>query len=133
VRTLAAPFEVDSNYGRWPEEVTTNTGRVVIGGRDIPYVASTRGLPNWKALGADLGSTAPAGRLDTNSQALTDQPMQDRRDSWAAAETSFPLVRRSGTGLHLAGTEDHREGLPRSRTDRQRRRAESADRAGRQR
>src|SRR4029453_17831459 len=54
VGTLAALFEVDSNYGRWPEEVTTNTGRFVIGGREIPYVDSTKGLPNWKTLGADL-------------------------------------------------------------------------------
>jgi glyceraldehyde 3-phosphate dehydrogenase (phosphorylating) len=182
VRTLAALFEVDSNYGRWPEEVTTNTGRFVIGGREIPYVDATKGLPNWKTLGADLvidctgratrragaeahlqaGATRvlvsapsktredadavllPGINLDTfdprrhkivsmascttnalapvikvviehfgirqglfstvhaytNSQALTDQPMQDRRDSWAAAENIIPSS--SGAARALA-------------------------------
>ena len=33
IRTLAAPFEVDSNYGRWPDEVASKNGSLVIGGR----------------------------------------------------------------------------------------------------
>jgi len=35
--TLAALFEVDSNYGRWHEEVKTNDKGFVIGGRAIPF------------------------------------------------------------------------------------------------
>jgi glyceraldehyde 3-phosphate dehydrogenase len=182
VATLAALFEVDSNYGRWAEPVSTNAGRFLIGGRDIPYVDSTKGLPNWEALGVDLvidctgratrragaeahlraGATRvlvsapsktredadavllPGINLDTfdsarhrivsmascttnalapvvkvvierfgirqglfstvhaytNSQALTDQPMQDRRDSWAAAENIIPSS--SGAARALA-------------------------------
>ena len=172
VETLAALFEVDSNYGRWPEEVTATPGGFVIGGREIPYFNSTKTLPDWKALGVDLvidctgRATARAGaqaHLDagarrvlvsapsktqddcdavllpginletfdpekhrivsmascttnalapvvkvvienfgiqyglfstihayTNTQSLTDQPMKDRRDSWAATENIIP-------------------------------------------
>jgi glyceraldehyde 3-phosphate dehydrogenase len=170
--TLAALFEVDSNYGRWPEEVRAGEGKFVIGGRDIPFYDSTQSLPDWKALGVDLviDCTGRATRrpgaqahLDrgaqrvlvsaasksledcdavllrginleqfdpgkhkivsmascttnglapvikvlienfgiqtglfstvhayTNTQSLTDQPMADRRDSWAAAENIIP-------------------------------------------
>jgi glyceraldehyde 3-phosphate dehydrogenase (phosphorylating) len=172
VGTLAALFEVDSNYGRWPERGTTRDNCFLIGGREIPYVDSMKALPNWKALGADLvidctgrattraGAQAhldggakrvlvsapskqrddcdavllPGINLDTfdaekhrivsmasctsnalapvvkvvienfgiryglfstvhaytNTQALTDQPMKDRRDSWAATENIIP-------------------------------------------
>src|SRR4029077_18453168 len=54
ISTLAALFEVDSNYGRWPEEVTTNNNRIIVGGREIPYFDSMKALPDWKALGVDL-------------------------------------------------------------------------------
>ena len=54
VPTLAALFEVDSNYGRWPEDVTTTDSGFVIGGREIPYFDSMKSLPDWKALGVDL-------------------------------------------------------------------------------
>jgi glyceraldehyde 3-phosphate dehydrogenase len=180
--TLAALFEVDSNYGRWHEDVKAKDGRFVIGGREIAYVDSTKALPNWKALGVDLvidctgrastragaeahlkaGATrvlvsAPSKTRDdadavllpginldsfdarahkivsmascttnalapvvkvvienfgikhglfstvhayTNSQALTDQPMKDRRDSWAASENIIPSS--SGAARALA-------------------------------
>ena len=180
--TLAGLFEVDSNYGRWSEPVATNAGRFVIGGREIPYLDSAKGLPDWNALGVDLvidctgratrragaeahlrcGATRvlvsapsktredadavllPGINLDTfdaerhqivsmascttnalapvvkvvienfgirqglfstvhaytNSQALTDQPMADRRDSWAAAENIIPSS--SGAARALA-------------------------------
>src|SRR5262249_45729875 len=52
--TLPALFESDSNYGRWREEVKTEDGRFVIGGREIAYIDSTKSLPNWNALGVDL-------------------------------------------------------------------------------
>jgi len=172
VPTLAALFEVDTNYGRWHEEVKTYDGGFVIGGREIPFFDSTQSLPDWKALGVDLvvdctgrATTRPGAQahLDrgakrvlvsapsktlqdcdavllpginleqfdpqrhriismascttnalapvvkvliehngikagffstvhayTNSQSLTDQPMRDRRDSWAAAENIIP-------------------------------------------
>jgi glyceraldehyde 3-phosphate dehydrogenase len=172
VPTLAALFEVDSNYGRWPEQVTAKDGGFVIGGREIPFFDSMKALPDWKALDVDLvidctgrASTrrgaeahleAGAGRVlvsapsktkddsdavllpginletydagrhkiismascttnalapvvkvvienfgikyglfstvhaYTNTQSLTDQPMKDRRDSWAATENIIP-------------------------------------------
>ena len=182
VPTLAALFEVDSNYGRWPEDSHDERQRFVIGGREIPYFDSMKALPDWKALGVDLvidctgrASTRPGAQahldagakrvlvsapsktredcdavllpginLDTfdpaqhkivsmascttnalapvvkvvienfgikyglfstihaytNTQALTDQPMKDRRDSWAAAENIIPSS--SGAARALA-------------------------------
>jgi glyceraldehyde 3-phosphate dehydrogenase len=172
ISTLAALFEVDSNYGRWTEEVKAKDSYFAIGGREIPYFDSTKSLPNWQALGIDvvidctgrattrLGAQAhldagakrvlvsapskkqedcdavllPGINLDkfdpekhkivsmascttnalapvvkvvienfgiqsglfstihayTNTQSLTDQPMKDRRDSWAATENIIP-------------------------------------------
>ncbi len=172
IPTFAALFEVDTNYGRWPEEVKAAEKGFVIGGREIPYYDSSKELPDWKALEVDLvvdctgrattranaqahldrGAkrvlvSAPSKSLQdcdavllkginleqfdpqkhkivsmascttnalapvvkvvlegfgiqyglfstvhayTNTQALTDQPMRDRRDSWAAAENLIP-------------------------------------------
>jgi glyceraldehyde 3-phosphate dehydrogenase len=182
IGTLAALFEVDSNYGRWHEPVATKDSRFSIGGRDIAYVDSMKSLPDWKALGVDLvidctgrASTragaqahldagarrvlvsAPSKTQDdcdavllpginletydpgkhkiismascttnalapvvkvvienfgikyglfstihayTNTQSLTDQPMKDRRDSWAASENIIPSS--SGAARALA-------------------------------
>ena len=182
VATLGALFEVDSNYGRWSEDVATKDSSLLVGGREIPYIDSTKAVPNWKALGVDLvidctgrattrpgaqahldaGATRvlvsaaskkrddcdavllPGVNLDsfdpdkhkivsmascttnalapvvkvvienfgikyglfstihayTNTQALTDQPMKDRRDSWAAAENIIPSS--SGAARALA-------------------------------
>ena len=182
VPTLAALFEVDTNYGRWPEAISTRDSHMIIGGREIPYFDSMKALPDWKALGVDLvidctgratvraGAQAhldagakrvlvsapskkredadavllPGINLDTfdaakhkivsmascttnalapvvkvvienfgikyglfstvhaytNTQALTDQPMKDRRDSWAAAENIIPSS--SGAARALA-------------------------------
>jgi glyceraldehyde 3-phosphate dehydrogenase len=170
--TLAALFEVDTNYARWAEEVKATQDRFIIGGREINYLDSSKSLPDWAALGVELvidctgrattrtGAQAHLDRgakrvlvsapsktlqdcdavllpginleqfnpekhriismascttnalapvvkvLDenfgiktglfstvhayTNSQSLTDQPMRDRRDSWAAAENIIP-------------------------------------------
>jgi glyceraldehyde 3-phosphate dehydrogenase len=172
IPTLAALFEVDTNYGRWPEEVKATEKGFVIGGREIAYYDSMKALPDWKALGVDLvidctgrATTRPGAQahLDagakrvlvsapskslkdcdavllpginmeqfdpekhkiismascttnalapvvkvvlenfgiqyglfstihayTNTQSLTDQPMKDRRDSWAAVENIIP-------------------------------------------
>jgi glyceraldehyde 3-phosphate dehydrogenase len=172
VESLAALFAVDTNYGRWHEEVQTNADGFVIGGRSIRYINSSEALPDWAALDVELvidctgrattrdGAQAhldrgakrvlvsapskslqdadavilPGINLDsydaesqkiismgscttnalapvvkvllenfgiehgffstvhayTNSQSLTDQPMKDRRDAWAAAENIIP-------------------------------------------
>ena len=172
IPTLAALFEVDTNYGRWHEDVNATGKGFTVGGREIPYFDSSKELPDWKALGVDLvidctgrattraGAQAhldrgakrvlvsapsktredadvfilPGINLDsydkanhkivsmascttnalapvvkvimenfgikhglfstvhayTNTQSLTDQPMKDRRDSWAAAENLIP-------------------------------------------
>jgi glyceraldehyde 3-phosphate dehydrogenase len=170
--TLAALFQVDTNYGRWHDPVEGTDDGITIGGRTIPYFNAKEALPDWGALGIDVvvdctgRATTRAGaqpHLDrgakhvlvsapskskadcdafilagintdaydpsqhqivsmascttnalapvvkvvreafglqyglfttvhayTNSQSLTDQPMKDRRDSWAAAENIIP-------------------------------------------
>ena len=182
IPTLAALFEVDSNYGRWHEKVVAAEKGFAIGGREIPYFDSMKALPDWRALGVDLvidctgrattragaqahldaGAkrvlvSAPSKKQDdcdavllpginldtfdqakhkivsmascttnalapvvkvvienfvikyglfstvhayTNTQSLTDQPMKDRRDSWAAAENIIPSS--SGAARALA-------------------------------
>ena len=50
IPTLAALFEVDSNYGRWPEEVASTDGGLVIGGREIRYFDSTKALRDIVAM-----------------------------------------------------------------------------------
>jgi len=169
---LAALFEVDTNYGRWPERVLAEEQAIMVGERRISYHNATKELPDWAALGVglvidcsgratvragahahlDRGArrvlvSAPSKTIEdcdavllpginleqfdpekhfivsmasctsnalapvvkvlmdhfgiksgffttvhsyTNSQSLTDQPMKDRRDSWAAAENIIP-------------------------------------------
>jgi glyceraldehyde 3-phosphate dehydrogenase len=169
---MGALFEVDTNYGRWPETVSFSDGRLRIGDRQIAYIDTRASVPDWGALGVDTvvdcsgratrrenaklhldrgakrvlvsaGSKSlsdcdavllPGINLDsydakkhhiismgscttnalapvikilrenlgitsgffstvhsyTNTQSLTDQPMADRRDSWAAAENIIP-------------------------------------------
>lgn len=182
VDTLAALFSVDTNYGRWPEEVKPQESGFAIGGREINYYNTMKELPNWGDLGVDVvvdctgrattregaqahldrGAkhvlvSAPSKSKDdadafilmglntesydpskhqivsmascttnalapvvkvvlenfgieyglfstvhayTNTQSLTDQPMKDRRDSWAAAENIIPSS--SGAAKALA-------------------------------
>ena len=170
--TLAALFQVDTNYGVWHEPVEGRDQGLTIGGRAIPYYNAMKELPPWGDLGIDVvvdctgRATTRAGaqpHLDrgakhvlvsapskskedcdafilagintetydpgqhrivsmascttnalapvvkvtreafgiqyglfttvhayTNTQSLTDQPMKDRRDSWAAAENVIP-------------------------------------------
>ena len=52
--TFAALFEVDSNYGRWREPVSSAADSLTIGGRTIDYFNAAEGLPDWGALGVDL-------------------------------------------------------------------------------
>ena len=182
IPTLAALFEVDTNYGRWAEPVAATATGFAVGGRSIRYFDAMKELPDWAALGVDLvidctgRATTRAGaqaHLDrgakrvlvsapsksrddadvfllpginmeqydatkhkivsmascttnalapvvkviieqfgiksglfstvhayTNTQSLTDQPMKDRRDSWAAAENLIPSS--SGAAKALA-------------------------------
>ncbi|WP_426445399.1 type I glyceraldehyde-3-phosphate dehydrogenase [Paenibacillus sp. S-38] len=170
--TLAALFEVDTNYKRWHEPVSGEEGSLRIGGRTIRFINSSKEVPDWQALGVSLvidctgravtravaqthlnrgarrvlvsgpsktledcdavllkginldsfdpekhkiismascttNALAPVVKLIkehygiqyglfstvhsyTNTQSLTDQPMKDRRDSWAAAENIIP-------------------------------------------
>jgi len=180
---LAALFEVDTNYLRWPEEVKVSGDTFIIGGRAIQYIDVTKSLPDWGALGIDLviectgrATTRPGAQahidhgarrvlvsaasktlndcdavllpginLDqfdparhaiismtscttnalapvvkvlsesfgiktgffstihayTNSQSLTDQPMKDRRDAWAAAENIIPSSSGAARALNF--------------------------------
>lgn len=170
--TLAALFKVDTNYGVFPESVTTDGDTLKVGKRSIKYLDSSKEIPDWAALGVDLvvdctgrattragaeahlerGAkrvlvSAPSKKRDdadvfllpginmdefdpakhkivsmascttnalapvvkvvldnfgikeglfstvhayTATQSLTDQPMKDRRDSWAATENIIP-------------------------------------------
>lgn len=181
--TLAALFAVDSNYGRWSEEVRVDENGFVIGGRPIPYFDAATELPDWRALEVDVvvdctgRATSRAGvqahldrgakrvlvsaaskslqdadavllagiNLDsfdpdrhkivsmascttnalaavvkvvlenwgiqhgffstvhayTNTQSLTDQPMKERRDSWAAAENIIPSSSGAAKALNF--------------------------------
>jgi glyceraldehyde 3-phosphate dehydrogenase len=153
--TLAALFEVDTNYPRWTEEVKGAGDKFTIGGREIELVIDCTGRATTrKGAQAHIDQSAkhvlvsaasktlqdcdavllPGINLDqfdpgkhfivsmascttnalapvikvlldnfgiqtgffstvhayTNTQSLTDQPMKDRRDSWAAAENIIP-------------------------------------------
>lgn len=183
IPTLAALFEVDTNYGRWPEDVRATDSGFAIGRREVPYYDSSKELPDWSALGVDLvvdctgratarpgaqahidrGAgrvlvSAPSRTLQdcdavllrginleqfdpvkhkivsaascttnalapvvkvvlesfgiqyglfstvhayTNTQSLTDQPMRDRRDSWAAAENIIPASSGAARALQF--------------------------------
>jgi glyceraldehyde 3-phosphate dehydrogenase len=172
LHTLAALFEVDTNYGRWHQPVSVSDSVMIVGDNRIQYFETSKTLPDWKALGVELvidctgratkrpGAQAhldlgakrvlvsaasktlqdadavllPGINMDqykpdqhhivsmascttnalapvvkvlienfgiksgffstvhayTNTQSLTDQPMGDRRDSWAAAENIIP-------------------------------------------
>src|SRR6476660_4145113 len=52
--TLAALFQVDTNYGLWPEPVDGDPDGLRIGGRAIPYFNAQQTLPPWGELGIDL-------------------------------------------------------------------------------
>ena len=50
LETTAAVFQVDSNYGRWHEDVSTREKSFLIGGRDIPYIDSSKEVPGNPAI-----------------------------------------------------------------------------------
>jgi len=170
--TIAALFKADSNYGVWPDSVSTTADQLLVGDRKIPYFYTGEVLPDWGGLGVDVvvdctgratkrqgaqahldrgakkvlisaaskslqdcdavilpginfesydyarhnivsmgscttNALAPVVKVlieqfgiecgffstvhaYTNTQSLTDQPMKDRRDSWAATENIIP-------------------------------------------
>jgi glyceraldehyde 3-phosphate dehydrogenase len=172
LKTLAALFSVDTNYGRWQGSVAASAAAMILNGNEISFFDSTSTMPDWGKIGVDLvvdcsgratkregaqahldrGAkyvlvSAPSKSLAdcdavllkginlehfdpgahriismgscttnalavpikvireafgieyglfstvhsyTNSQSLTDQPMPDLRDSWAAAENIIP-------------------------------------------
>ena len=93
--TLAALFEVDTNYGRWHEEVKTTDKGFVIGVREIPFFDSTKALPDWKTLGVDLV-------IDCTGRATTRTGAQAHLDSGAkrvlVSAPSKPLRRGAAAG-----------------------------------
>ncbi len=92
--TLAALFEVDSNYGRWHEEVSTKNGHFVIGNRKIPYFDSMKSLPDWKALGVDLV-------IDCTGRATTRAGAQAHLDAGARrVQQEAGRLRRSSAPRH---------------------------------
>src|SRR5690242_191057 len=52
--TLAGLFKADSNYGLWPENVTSKGDTLIIGNREISFFNTKENLPNWGELGVDL-------------------------------------------------------------------------------
>lgn len=67
--TLAALFEVDTNYGRWPESVRTYTNIIQIGNHNqIVFVDSSDELPDWDAFKVDVVIDA-TGRAPTRAGA----------------------------------------------------------------
>src|SRR6476469_5625609 len=52
--TLGALFKADSNYGLWPEPVTTDGTTLRVGSHTIPYYNTLETLPDWGALGVDV-------------------------------------------------------------------------------
>lgn len=179
----ASLFSVDSNYGRFKENVSYQESQFLIGNRKIKYINAKERTPDWNALGVDIvvdctgRATTRAGAqvhidngakyvlvsaaskslgdcdavllkginletfnpsehriismgscttnalaavvkvvLDnfgiqyglfstvhsyTNTQSLTDQPMKDRRDSWAAAENIIPSTSGAARALQF--------------------------------
>src|SRR5204863_672350 len=73
-RALAALLTVDTNYGRWHENVEMKDNEFIISDRRIPYFNVASGLPDWGALGIDLVIDC-TGRGTTRAGA---QPHLDR-------------------------------------------------------
>src|SRR5690349_5753660 len=54
LRTLAALFKADSNYGLWPQPVSAGERTLIIGDREIPYFPTKGALADWGALDVDV-------------------------------------------------------------------------------
>jgi glyceraldehyde 3-phosphate dehydrogenase len=74
--SMAPLFEVDSNYGRWPDPVGAGTGKLVIGDAAIRWVDARTETADWKALGVDLV-------LDCSGRATTRAGAQAHLDAGA--------------------------------------------------
>ena len=51
--SMAPLFEVDSNYGRWPDPVRAENGELLIGDAPIRWVDARTQTADWKTLGVD--------------------------------------------------------------------------------
>jgi glyceraldehyde 3-phosphate dehydrogenase len=69
--TLAALFAVDTNLGRWPETVAARGNALAVGEREIAYVDTTQGLPDWRGLGVAVVVDC-TGRATTRAGAQAD-------------------------------------------------------------
>src|SRR4051794_19611822 len=54
VPTLAALFEVDTNYGRGAEPIVAGEHTLTVGGRPFRYFNAAQELPNWGELGVEV-------------------------------------------------------------------------------
>jgi len=68
---LAALFEVDTNYGRWHEQVKPDHRGFVIGGRTIAYYNTMNELPDWRRSASTGSSTVMAGRPRAQARSYT--------------------------------------------------------------
>jgi glyceraldehyde-3-phosphate dehydrogenase type I len=73
---MAPLFEVDTNYGRWPDPVHAESDGLVIGGTTIAWHDARNGSPDWLALGVDLV-------LDCTGRATTRAGAQAHLDAGA--------------------------------------------------
>ena len=75
--SMAPLFEVDSNYGRWPEAVRAESDALVIGDAKITWIDARTATADWKALGVDLV-------LDCTGRATTRAGAQAHLDAGAS-------------------------------------------------
>ncbi len=52
--SMAPLFEVDSNYGRWPDTVRAESDGLVIGDAAITWIDARTETADWRTLGVDL-------------------------------------------------------------------------------
>jgi glyceraldehyde 3-phosphate dehydrogenase len=74
--SMAPLFEVDSNYGRWPDAVRAENDGLVIGDALITWIDARTATVDWRALGVDLV-------LDCSGRATTRAGAQAHLDAGA--------------------------------------------------
>ena len=83
---LAALFEVDTNYGRWSEPVSSAIDALKVGNREITYFDSSTQLPDWGSLSVSmLWSITQGARLRV--------PVQGR-NTWIGVQNAFWSARQ---------------------------------------
>ena len=99
IPTFAALFEVDSNYGRWHEQVKATEKGFVIGNREIPYYNSMQELPDWSALGVDLVVDC-TGRATTRAGAQAHLDRGAKRVLVSAPRVDRSWMSETDTGVN---------------------------------